>query len=105
MLYSPVIQNIGHGSSSPTNSSDGTITVEHLLLSARRRNFSSHITGLRSGTSFSEIADWLKNQNLEESLREIKKRLASLENEKELVLLTRKLNEMETEKAAGFPNS
>lgn len=36
-------------------------------------------------------------------MREIRKRLASLEKEKELISLTRKLNEMEAEKAAGFP--
>ena len=105
VLRSPVIRNAGHGSSSPGDSSDSTTTAERPLSSARSRNSSSHITGRRSGNPFSEIADRLRNENPGESLREIRKRLASLEKEKELVSLTRKLNEMEAEKAAGFPDS
>lgn len=105
VLRSPVIRNAGHGSSSPGDSSDDTTIAERSLPSARSRNSFSHITGRRSGTSFSEIANRLRNENPGESLREIRKRLASLEKEKELVSLTRKLNEMEAEKAAGFPDS
>ena len=104
-LRSPVIRNTRHGSSSPGDSSDSTTTAERPLSSARSRNSFSHITGRRSGTSLSEIADRLRNENPGESLREIRKRLASLEKEKELILLTRKLKEMEAEKAVGFPDS
>ena len=105
MLYSLVIRNAGHGSSSLGDSSDGTTTVECPLSSARSRNSSSHITDQRNGTLFSEIADRLRNKNLGESLREIRKCLTSLKKEKELVLLTRKLNEIEAEKVVGFPDS
>ena len=38
-------------------------------------------------------------------MRDIRKRLAGLEKEKELVSLTRKLKEIEVEKAAGFSDS
>lgn len=105
MLRSPVIRNAGHRSSSSGDSSDDTTIAERSLSSARSRNSFSHTTGRCSGTSFLEIANWLKNENQGESLREIRKHLASLEKEKELVLLTRKLNKMEAEKAAGFPDS
>lgn len=105
VLRSPVIGNAEHGSSSPGDSSDKITIAERLLPSARSRNFFSHITGRRSGTSFSEIANRLRNENPGESLREIKKRFASLEKEKKLVLLTQKLNEMEAKKAASFPDS
>lgn len=57
----------------------------------------------RSEFSFSSIANRLRNENPGESLRKIKKRLASLEKKKELVSLTQKLTEMEVEKATGFP--
>ena len=69
------------------------------------RNSSSYIIGRRNRTLLSEIADRLRNENQEESLREIRKRLARLKKEKELVLLNQKLNEMEAEKAAGFLDS
>lgn len=90
VLCSFVGQNTGHGSSSPGDSSDDTPCSERPLSS------------LRSGTSFSRIANCFRNENTGESLREIRKRLASLEKEKELVSLTRNLNEMEAEKAARF---
>ncbi len=93
VLRSSVGRNAGHGSSSPGDSSDGTLRSERPLSSSQ------------SGTSFSRTADRLRNENPGESLREIRKRLASLDKEKELVSLTRKLNEMEAEKAAGFPLS
>lgn len=102
VLRSPVMRNSGHGSSSPGDSSDGTTTAERPLSSARSGTPSSHITAWRNEISFSRIANRLRNENPGESLREIRKRLASLEKEKELVSLTRKLNEMEAEKAAGF---
>ena len=102
VLYSLVIRNAGHGSSSPGDSSDSTTTAERPLLSMRHRNSFSHITGRRNRNPFSEIADWLRNENLGKSLREIKKRLTSFEKEKELVSLTQKLNEIEAEKAVGF---
>ena len=105
MLCSPIIRNTGHRSSSLRDSSDSITTAERLLSSKRSRNSSSHITGQRSGNFFSEIADRLKNKNPGESLREIRKRLASFKKEKELVLLTQKLNKMEAERAAGFPDS
>lgn len=57
------------------------------------------LSSLCSGTSF------FQNENPGKSLREIRKRLASLEKEKELVLLTRKSHKIEAEKAAGFPLS
>ena len=87
-LCSPVIQNTRYRSSSPSDSSDSITTVERSLSSARSRNSFSHITGRRSGISLSEIADRLRYENPGESLREIKKRLASLEKEKKLILLT-----------------
>ena len=93
ILCSPGIWNSRHGSSSPGDSSDDTPNTERSGSSARSR------------TSFSRIADQLRNENPGESLREIRKRLASLEKEKKLVLLTRKLNEIKAEKAAGFPDT
>lgn len=60
---------------------------------------------MQSGTSFSRTANCLRNENPGEALREIRKYLATLNKEKELVLLTRKLNEIEAEKAAEFPLS
>lgn len=105
MLRSPVIRNAGYGSSSPGDSSESTTTAERPLSPALSRKSCSHITGRRSGTSFSEIADRLRNKNPGEPLREIRKRLARLEKEKELVSQTRKLKGMEAKKAAGFPDS
>ncbi|MCJ1345868.1 hypothetical protein MMC31_004077, partial [Peltigera leucophlebia] len=76
----------GNGSSSPDDSSDATPPMERQSPSTR------------SGFSFSSIANRLRDENPGESLGEIRKRLASLEKEKELVLLTRKLTEMEADK-------
>ncbi len=65
-----------NGSSSPDDSSDVT------------PNAGSWISSARSGTSSSRIANQLRDENPGESLREIRKRLASLEKKKELISLT-----------------
>ena len=62
----------------------------------------SWVSSAQNGTSSSHIANHLRDENLGELLREIRKCLASLEKEKELISLTQNLNEMEAEKAAGF---
>ncbi len=92
VLRSQIMQrDTENGFSSPGDSSDITL------------NAGCWVSSARSETFFSRIANQLRDENLRESLREIKKRLASLEKEKELISLTRKLNEMETKKAVGFP--
>lgn len=54
---------------------------------------------------FLQIADQLKKKYLWELLREIKKRLTSIEKKNKLVLLTKKLNEIEVEKVASLLDS
>ena len=100
---SPAIRNSGHGSSFPGDSIDND--TERPRSSVRSGTFFSRITSRRSGHSSSQLAERLRNENPGESLREIRKQLAGLEKEKELVSLTRKLKEIEAEKAAGFSDS
>ena len=84
VLHSPVMQrDTRNGSSFSGNSSDIT------------PNAGSWVSSARSGTSSSCIANQLRDENPRKSLREIRKRLASLKKEKELISFTRKLNEME----------
>lgn len=59
----------------------------------------------RSEHSSLQVADELKNENQRDLLKEIRKCLTGLEKEKKLVTLTQKLNEMEAEKAVGFPDN
>ena len=103
VLRSPAIRNSGHGSFSPGDSSDND--TDRPRSSVRSRTFSSRISGRRSGHSSSQVVEWLRNKNRGESLRDIRKQLAGLKKEKELVSLTRKLKEIEAEKLAGFPDS
>ena len=87
VLCSPVIQrDTENGFSSPGDGSDV------------RPNTGSWLSSARSGTSSSRIVDQLRDDNPGESLQEIRKHLASLEKEKELISLTRKLNKRKRKK-------
>ena len=57
----------------------------------------------QSASSIAQTIETIQRQNPGEAVRDVRRKLAGLEEERELVLLTRKLSEIETEKAAGFP--
>ncbi len=89
VLQSAVIQrDIESSSSSPGDRSDVT------------SNAGSYISSVRSGISFTSMVNQLKDDNLGESLTDIRKRLASLEKEKEkeLISLIQNLNKIEAKK-------
>lgn len=90
VLHSSVRKDMRYESSSPDDSNDNRPRFERPLLSLENRTF------------FLPTANHLRNENPGKSLREIRKYLANLEKEKELVSLTRRVNEIETEKAARF---
>ena len=92
VLNSPVMQkDTENGSSCPGDSSNVTPNAGSWVSSAYGRTFSSR------------IANQLRDENPEKSLREVRKRLACLEKKKELISLIQKLNKIEAEKVAGFP--
>ena len=87
VLQSAVIQrDIESSSSSPGDRSDVT------------SNAGSYISSVRSGISFTSMVNQLKDDNLRESFTDIRKRLASLEKEKELISLIQNLNKIEAKK-------
>ena len=57
----------------------------------------------QSASSIAQTIGTIQRQNPGEALRDVRRKLAGLEEERELVMLTRKLSEIEAEKAAGFP--
>lgn len=57
----------------------------------------------RSSPRLPRTLEDVKNEKPSEALQEMRRRVVSLENKKELVLLGRKLSQLEAEEAAGFP--
>lgn len=64
--------------------------------------FEQPLSFLQNRTSFLQTTNHLRNKNLRESLKEIRKYCATLDRKNKLILLTQKLNKIETEKAGGF---
>lgn len=80
------------GSSTPTEESH---SMRSRISRSPRRSFSR----------LSRTLESIRNENPDETLQDVRRRLASLEQKKELVLLSRKLVELEAEEAAGFPTN
>lgn len=82
----------GSGSSTPTEESH---SMRNRITRSPRRSFSR----------LSRTVGGIRDDNPNETVQDARRRVASLEKEKELVLLNRKLAELEAEKAAGFPTN
>lgn len=65
----------------------------------------SHQLSYRGVPSIAETMEPIPSRNPGEALHDIKKKFSQLEEEKELAVWSKKLADMEAEKAAGFPTS
>ncbi len=84
--------NNGSDSSTPTKES---YNMRNRITQSPRRSFSRQSSTLRG----------IKDDNPNKTVQDARRQVASLEKEKELTLLNRKLAELESERAARFPTN